>query len=346
MPSTQNNYQLLKLGSKNASVKQFQLMLNQWRVAHGRRKIEPDTKFGNETFLAVCDFQRKEHLVVDGEVGGESWGRLTALVNAGFAPPILDGGGGTGALVYDSAPENEVDPLEFPANIRKVIFEAISTYLDELGQVDPIRLTVSKSAGNGNAPILTIQSGAFDSNKPAIVHTHYHGFFTRVGGLGGPHTANIKAHLSDDPQRVFVLPECEDITPAGETKWLNAKDQRRTTRDAISAMGIEHVERKVVSAHSGAGEPLSRFLRNKTLEADEIRMLDCLYGPDWPTITEKWMHDNPTCSVQIVIANINDQIGVRAKKIDALGGDQVDLIRANQIGNWVPHYAAVVSHLR
>ena len=148
--------------------------------------------------------------------------------------------------VYDTIPENEIDPAEFPLNMRKVILEAINTYIDELAQAEPIRLTVSKCAGNGDAPVLTIQSAQFDYGKSAIVHTHYHGFFTSVGRKEGAHTANIKAHLVSDPQRVFVLPESRLPDAVENTYWSNATDQARTTRDAIAAVGIENISKRIV----------------------------------------------------------------------------------------------------
>jgi hypothetical protein len=347
--------QILKLGSRNADVERFQISLNRWRVAHGRRKIGVDKDFGRETLLAVLDFQRTEQLDVDGKVGQNTWNKLDALLAAGLPPPPAEEGNNALPLVYDTTPENEIDPMEFPPNMRKTILEAINTYIDELAQAEPIRLTVSKCSGNGDAPVLTIQSAKFDYGQPAIIHTHYHGFYTSVGRHEDPHkhkgadTANIKAHLADDPQRVFVLPECGAFYANERTNWSNATDQARTTRDAIAAMGIENIEQKIVSAHSAGGEPLSRLLRSQKLDADEVRMLDCLYdwGLDWTQLARDFIQNNPGNGHEVVVVIADDSsINDRAQKIKLAGGNHVNVIAANTIPPWDKHHSTVVGHLR
>ena len=90
MPNTQTSLPVLQWGSRNNNVKAFQILLNQWRVAHERRKITVDGGFGRETLLSVFDFQRSEHLVADGKVGQDTLDKLTALLAAGLPLPPAD----------------------------------------------------------------------------------------------------------------------------------------------------------------------------------------------------------------------------------------------------------------
>lgn len=59
---------LLKMGDKGEDVKRLQKKLG----------VTVDGDFGPKTRLAVCDFQTKHKLVVDGIVGGYSWRALEA----------------------------------------------------------------------------------------------------------------------------------------------------------------------------------------------------------------------------------------------------------------------------
>lgn len=58
-------------GSTGDSVRDLQRKLN----ANGY-KLDEDGVFGNNTYNAVVDYQRKYNLRVDGVVGEETWGSL------------------------------------------------------------------------------------------------------------------------------------------------------------------------------------------------------------------------------------------------------------------------------
>ena len=58
-------------GSSGSSVRDLQTKLNQ----NGYR-LDVDGVFGNKTYNAVLDYQRKNKLAVDGVVGNETWGSL------------------------------------------------------------------------------------------------------------------------------------------------------------------------------------------------------------------------------------------------------------------------------
>lgn len=58
-------------GSSGSSVRDLQTKLNQ-----NGYKLDVDGVFGNKTYNAVLDYQRKNKLAVDGVVGNETWGSL------------------------------------------------------------------------------------------------------------------------------------------------------------------------------------------------------------------------------------------------------------------------------
>lgn len=71
---------LLRIGDKNGYVRALQTLLIERGYDCGNKKLigreKPDGEFGQDTERAVADFQRKEKLECDGEVGGETWAAL------------------------------------------------------------------------------------------------------------------------------------------------------------------------------------------------------------------------------------------------------------------------------
>ena len=66
-------YKTIKYGSSGEEVKKLQTELNKRGY-----KLEVDGKFGAKTQSAVKDYQKKNNLSVDGIVGNNTWGSLTA----------------------------------------------------------------------------------------------------------------------------------------------------------------------------------------------------------------------------------------------------------------------------
>lgn len=152
------------------------------------------------------------------------------------------------------------------------------------------RLVVLKSPGNGNQPVLVIVAPGFDAEKPAVVHTHYHGWNSTVAEPRG-HSAGAGARIREvqaaSPQAVFVLPECRNAPVGGgsyATDWSNVSSEASTTEDALRAAGITKVAVRIVSAHSGGGSALANAIRGNAdgsgLRADRLELLDSLYGSE------------------------------------------------------------------
>lgn len=163
-------------------------------------------------------------------------------------------------------------------SLAKTIETAKATYADALRA--GARLTVTTTAANGGAPVLTLVPPGFDPKKPATVHTHFHGDLTSVAAANGSHTGNIKEQLGRDPQRVFVLPEAQGNVGGSGTNWNNVKDQAGTVRDALAGAGAIPAggTTYVVSAHSAGGRALAAAMKApSTLQADQLVLLDCLY---------------------------------------------------------------------
>lgn len=68
---------VLELGDRGEQVEALQQLLQQLGYP-----IEPDGFYGDQTKFAIIDFQQKEGLPVDGEVGATTWERLQAVAQA------------------------------------------------------------------------------------------------------------------------------------------------------------------------------------------------------------------------------------------------------------------------
>lgn len=68
---------LLKRGARSGYVKAAQALLIAWGCDCG--PFGADGDFGAATYGAVCDFQGKKGLDVDGEIGGETWAALLQM---------------------------------------------------------------------------------------------------------------------------------------------------------------------------------------------------------------------------------------------------------------------------
>lgn len=156
--------------------------------------------------------------------------------------------------------------------------QARSTWRAELPAA---RLAVCSSEGNGGEPVLLLAPPRFEPRLPFIVHTHFHGDFTAVGAPGGVHTLRMRELLEAEPQRLWVLPEARGNIGARGTDWGNVRDLRGLVAEALAAVGLHGRSdtRGVVSAHSAGGRALATVLGNGTLQAHQLVLLDCLFGP-------------------------------------------------------------------
>lgn len=160
--------------------------------------------------------------------------------------------------------------------------DTIARAKEAYGGLQGARVLVTTSAGNGGMPVVTIVPPGFDPNKPARVHTHYHGdLATAADRHGSPAgtTERVKELMQRYPQTVFVLPESAPPT-GGYANWSRVRSQAETARDALRAAGIsgENVE-SIVSAHSRGGNALVNAMRTREgIRADRIELLDPMAG--------------------------------------------------------------------
>ena len=102
--------------------------------------------------------------------------------------------------------------------------------------------------------------------------------------------------------------------------------------------------------HSAGGEPLARFLKNKKIDAEEVRMLDCLYnwaGVNWAQLTADSMQNSPGNDLEVVVVTADDpKIIGNAQNIRSVGGNHVSIIPATKIPHWDKHHSTVVGYLR
>lgn len=158
---------------------------------------------------------------------------------------------------------------------------------------DEVRGVVRLSDGNGGEPVLTLVSRRFDVARPFVVHTHFHGDFTAVAAPGGVHTQRIRELLEEDPQRVWVLPEASANIGTKSTGWDHVVDHALLVEEALESVGLvaNAQTRQVVSAHSSGGRALEVLVKNRTLRAHQLVLLDCLYervdgpGPNTALLT-------------------------------------------------------------
>lgn len=174
-------------------------------------------------------------------------------------------------------------------NLGNTIANARTAYADQIRR--GARVVVTTSAGNGGQPVLTLMGPGFDPNKPARVHTHYHGDNATVADPRGSF-AGTNQRMEEvqrrDPQTVFVLPEVSNapsrVPSSYAANWGNAQSQVQTTQDALRAAGITNVGKQIVSAHSRGGSALARIIeRDPTgagLRADRLEIHDSLYGSE------------------------------------------------------------------
>lgn len=288
-------------------VRDAQNLLNTWRSKNGLPALGVDGSYGAQMEAAVRDFQAAAGLSADGVLGAKTLGKLQAAASgeSSFTPverPTTGGSLPGAPKSYDVGALSSSELSGLPRSLQTVIREAKSTYASQIAQ--GARILALTSSGNADFPVLVVAPPGFDPSRPVTVHTHYHGWRTSVAASGGSHTYSIKQHLGSDPQRVYVLPECRSKDSQGRTDWGNATNQSRTTRDALAALGVANASRHVVSAHSAGGQPLARFMENGTLQADQLRMLDCLY---WDAQQRAAIRANPGKYRDVVIVVTPDQ---------------------------------------
>ncbi len=217
--------------------------------------------------------------------------------------------------------------------VAALITSAQSTWAKQLAAKPPARVLVTTSAGNGGQPLLVIVPPGFDPKKPVTVQTHYHGDRTSAAAATGSHTLRIKERLVSDPQTLWVLPEARGNINANGTDWSNVSNQKLTTADALSAAGVTSVARKVVSVHSAGGRALAAAMANKSVDADQVRLLDCLFeAPNGPGAYSNILKALPTlaCKDLVLVATGSYPASRDAALLKAAGAraHQVKLVRA------------------
>lgn len=246
---------------------------------------------------------------------GDALARFAAMygmhpqVHRFYAPP--GGAGGTAgakahgatspAPVHDVAKttQADIDALKKSRDgaerrLGHTIENAKAAYGDLIAK--GAKIVVTTSTGNGGQPVMTLTGPGFDPdpNKPARVHTHYHGDNATVGDPTGSKAgtnSRIREVLARDPQTVFVLPEAKNAPAQVDSprhnnhykaNWDNVSSQVRTTEDALAAAGITNVGKQIVSVHSRGGYVLQRLMTldpsGGLLRADRLEMHDSLYG--------------------------------------------------------------------
>lgn len=236
-------------------------------------------------------------------------------------------------------------------SLAKTIEQAKSTYAAELKA--GARITVTSSAANGGAPVMTLVPPRFDPKKPATVQTHYHGDLTSVAAPNGSHTGNIKEQLARDPQRVFVLPEAQGNVGGSGTNWNNVRDQAGTVTDALAGAGVSPVggTKYVVSAHSAGGRAIAAAMKApSTLRADQLVLLDCLYestnGPGANTAILNAVKAGGLKNVNdVVIVATGSYPADRDAAMRAAGGDKVRMEKLVPRQGLSNHEASARNHL-
>jgi peptidoglycan hydrolase-like protein with peptidoglycan-binding domain len=187
---------------------------------------------------------------------------------------------------YDVAKMTRADLAKMSPAMRATAQRAQDALADTIKQGG--RVLVGTSDGNGGKPVVTVIPPGFDPNKPATVHTHYHGFYataTPPQGHSSGTTERIQEIQKQHPQEVFVLPECANARDGSyKTDWSNVSSQAKTTNDALQAAGINNVKERIVSAHSGGGSALQYAMQSKRdgsgVQADKLELQDSLYGSE------------------------------------------------------------------
>jgi hypothetical protein len=218
------------------------------------------------------------------------------------------------------------DPLD--RRMAATAARAQTAYADHMAAGG--RVTVSRSAGNGGHPVVTLLPPGFDPTKPARVHTHYHGWNATVAdpkGHGSGTTSRMQDIQQRDPQAVFVLPECANAPARGgavQTDWSNVRSQSQTTQDALAAAGVTNVGTRIVSAHSGGGSAIANAIRSSRdgsgLQADRLELQDSLYGSE--TAVADWASTPAGQAARSVVYLRGTNDAGRDRRIAAAFGDR------------------------
>lgn len=245
-----------------------------------------------------------------GPASGSFWGVATTGVDPAASSAVA------APVSYDVAQATEatITSLETSARVEDrlmatVIRNTRASCADYLAR--GARAIATTSQGNGGFPIVVLVGPNFNPDRPAEVHTHYHGYSSNaVERLGdsGRVQLRLREVQAADPQVVFVLPECRNAlypplpkltpslglgaiasataggaqqTPSYATDWSNVKSQTRTTADALVAAGITRVDSRTVSAHSGGGAAVAYASQSaRGLSCDRLELADSFYGSE------------------------------------------------------------------
>jgi hypothetical protein len=163
------------------------------------------------------------------------------------------------------------------------------------------RIIAITSKGNDGEPVLVVVPPGYDPAKPTRVNTFYHGDLATVADPPNTDpdwtadtTTRIESRQEDDPQTLFILPECRSTPPVLRTEvgpdkaryqklsaqakkdpravfpllqgsytadWSNVSSQKQTTHDALAALDAVDLAPQgpisyTVSAFSRGGDAL------------------------------------------------------------------------------------------
>lgn len=192
--------------------------------------------------------------------------------------------------------------------------------LDNLGDLLDAgnEINVSRPDGNGNEPVITLQTAELKqqlSADPTLtykVQTHYHGDIRPAPEYSDRNTIldAMKRIWDKDRTTVFVLPQTNVFgaatgsepvpTQLGYKAWNNVSDESGTTRDALLEAGLDpdRVSDRTVSAHSSGGYPLSRVMaatandpENVKIDANRILIMDTVRGALSDDRIPQWWHE-------------------------------------------------------
>jgi hypothetical protein len=153
------------------------------------------------------------------------------------------------------------------------------------------KIYVSRSPGNGGAPMLTMVPKALQDNpkQPFAVDVHYSG---KYGTAANPDpnsgaAGKIAKEMNGPPPTVMVLAEPKNFDQfkshgSFSPDWHNAMDPRMAANDALKAVGLPETgmpDRPLtVSGHSAGGRAIANAITAGKLDCDKLSLQDCLYG--------------------------------------------------------------------
>ena len=284
--------------------------------------------------------------------------QVDAFVPVPQAEPVLD----SRALLTRQASEaraaggSGLEALS-PAQ-RAYVQENFASLLDAGASI-----SVSRPAGNGGQPVLTLLSPAMtaalrDGSATSYnVQTHYHGDIWP----GNP-TFQDKATVVDaiarmwahDPTLVMVMPQtvafgaATGTTPVGPQHGLaafaNAVDQRQATHEALATAGLDpdRAASRTLSGHSSGGYPVAHLMAatahdptHPAIEADRIILLDTVRGELSHDDVVQWFRQHRPGTVTYVDAQAGMRLWTRDQALSFGWGYQLSKDHFDAVHRWL-----------